>query len=450
MRLRKLAGATASALVFGTLAVPMIASPAQAAPATAETAVFTTPCSSTAGGRTSTTTLSGSLAVTVDGTSVSATMGGTTNFGAASLQVSKLASRFVLDIDGAAVTVSGEKTLSPTVAGDTDIALPTMAGTRTATAAPATFDVTSAEVTMTMQFGAGTYTCALPDIAPVSFPAPPKDLALTCTFGQNSFVYDTNVTLSANGTRSGKIAVTATGMEDMPNTAPAFLNYPGEKITGTLGTDLGDLTGTRTGDFKGGVKVPIPAMTGLVSGSGTPLTIKVEDFTLAVGTLASIPCTLAAPKTFAVTVAPKSQACIAAEGALPAAQAGVTTATTAAAAEAANVATPAAQVAAGTAAVQKATAAAKKASAKVKKATKAVKKAKSKSKKVKAKAKKALTKSKKANTKAKKAVTSASGQLAAAQAQLSAAQARAAAANGKVAAASAALTAAQKAVTTEC
>lgn len=451
MRLRKLAGTTASALVFGTLAVPMLATPAHAAPATAEVA-FSATCTWT----TRTLALAGTLAVTVDGAAVAATLSGTTNLNAASLNVSKLAPKLSLDIDGEAVDVSGESTFSPTVAGNTAIAIPAMSGTRTATAHPSTFDVTAATVTATIQYGAGLYNCAFTDIAPASFPAPPKDLSLACSYAGTSFAYNTDLTLAAQTKKNGKILVSAGLADDMPNTAPSGIVLPNQTFTATLGTAAGDLVGSRTGEFHGGAAVAIPAMTGLVTGSGSTVAVTVEDFSLSVGNVATIPCTLAAPKTFTIDAAAKTPVCVTAEAAYPTAQTGVATATTSANATAAAVTaasgkagTASAAANAATASVKKADASVKKAAASVKKATKAVKKAKkakkAKAKKALAKAKKAQTSAKKASASAKSALAAANGQLAAANGELAAAQGKATAANSQLATAKATLAAAQTA-----
>ena len=445
MRLRKLAGATAGALVFGALSVPISMSPAHAAPVSAETA-FSAVCTYASFN----VPVSGTLEVTVDGASVDATIDGTANLNANSITTSKLVSELTLDIDGEAVVVDGESTFSPPNPGSTPMPIPAMSGTRTATTAPAAFDVTAAKLIFTITFGTGTAPCTFTDIAPVSFPAPPvvKDLSFLCAFGDNEFAYETDLDLSAKATAGTGIAITA-GLEDMPNTAPPMISMPNAQFVGTLGTAVGDLTGTRTGNFQGGVPVAIPALTGSTSGSGGSLAVTVEDFTLGVPSAAiSIPCTLEAPKTFTIDVTPKSQPCVAAEAAVPGAQAAHTSATNAAKAEAAGVAAATPQVAAASKAVSKAKSQAKKASAAVKKATKAVKKAKSKAKK--AKAKKALTKAKKANTKAKKALTKANGQLKTANAQLATANGKSASANAALAAATAALTAAKDAVAKNC
>ncbi|WP_235735416.1 Ig-like domain repeat protein [Nocardioides alcanivorans] len=154
--------------------------------------------------------------------------------------------------------------------------------------------------------------------APVEFEVPVtelpvepivKDLALNCTFSGNDFAYDTDVQFSAQATNGGSVQLSA-DLEDMPNTAPPFVSLPGQEFVATLGTDLGDLTGTRTGDFQGGTPVAIPTMTGAVAGAGDTLAVSVEEFTLAVGSAATIPCTLATPAEFnvPVTAAPQPPA----------------------------------------------------------------------------------------------------------------------------------------------
>lgn len=289
-----------------------------------------------------------------------------------------------------------------------------------------------------------------------------KDLAFTCAFGGNEFAYPTDIDLTARQSSGGQIAVTAELEDDMPNTAPPMVNFPGQNFVGTLGTALGDLTGSHTGDFQGGVPVAIPTLTGKVNGSGTSVDIAVEDFSIAVGTLATITCTLPAAQTFTVDVAPKPQPCIDAESAVVTAQNNVATATTAATAATAAVGSATSKV---TTATKVATAASKsvttaskavtKYTKSVKKYTKAVKKAKSK--KAKSKAKKSLSKAKKSLSKAKKSLSSAKkaksladSKLKAAKTQLASAKSSSTTANSNVVAANAALTAAQNAVNQNC
>ncbi len=133
--------------------------------------------------------------------------------------------------------------------------------------------------------------------APVTSP-----ISLNCAFGGNAFDYDTQVELAAQATGAGTVDLTA-NLGDMPNTAPPFVSLPGQEFVATLGTNLGDLTGTRTGDFQGGVAVEIPQMTGGVAGTAGTLVVTVEDFSLDVGESASIPCTLASPVVMNVPVA---------------------------------------------------------------------------------------------------------------------------------------------------
>jgi hypothetical protein len=455
MRLRKLVGTTAGALVLGALSVPMTISSAHAAPATA-TAAFDGVCKY--GGFS--VPVKGALAVTVDGTQVDATIDAKANFNSASpaLKINKLGMDMTLLIDSESVPVTGTTTFTPPAAGNADMPIPAMKGTRTATTHPATFDVTAAKLVLDISFGKADAPCTITDIAPVSFPAPPKALSFTCSTFGTSYAYNTDLALTAQARADGKIAVAAT-MDDMPNTAPPAVTLLNQTFDATLVTDLGDLKGSRNGDFKGGVALPIPALAGSMTGSGGSMTVSVKSFTLAVPDAdVTIPCTLPAARAFTVDVTPLSTVCTDAIAGLPGAQSASAAATAAATAESGKintangaVAAAKASVAKSSASVKKANSAVKKANKAVKKANKAVKKAKSKAKKAKAKkavtkAKKAVTKKKKDLAKAKTALAGANAQARAANAQLSAAQASVAAANAKAATAAAAVTALQNTI----
>lgn len=274
-----------------------------------------------------------------------------------------------------------------------------------------------------------------------------KDLAFACDFSGSAFAFNTDLELTATQSTGGKVAVTA-GLENMPNTAPPFVSLTDQNFVATLGTDHGDVIGSHIANFQGGVPVVIPGMAGKVTSAANPLTIAVEDFKIAVGNAGIVTCTLDAPKSFTVDVAPKPQVCVDAETALTTAQAAIAPATAAAGAATAAVKAATSKASSASSKSKAADKKATKANASVKKATKAAKKAKTK--KAKAKAKKALSKAKKAASSAKKAASKAKTALKTANAQLASAKGKSTTANAKLASAKSAVTAAQNALNTNC
>ncbi|MCD9198601.1 hypothetical protein [Aeromicrobium wangtongii] len=437
MRFRKLAGTTAGALVLGALSVPMTMSAAQAADP--QSVSFN--CTFGQNGFVYTST--------VDLTA-KAVAGGTVAVTAAMQDMPNAAPSFVnlpnQDITATLGTDLGDLKGSRTgdFKGGTPIVIPALSGSVTASGSTLSLKVED----FALAVGASTNIPCTPT-APVTLtvpitPLPSKALSFTCSTFGTSYAYNTDLALTAQAKADGKIAVAAS-MDDMPNTAPAAIALPNQKFDATLVTDLGTLAGTRTGDFKGGVALPIPALAASMAGTGSTMTVAVKSFKLNVPDAnVAIDCTLPADKSFTVNITPMSKACADAVAALPGAQSSHSTAVNAAAAEAGKIAPANAAVAAATKALKKADSSVKKANKAVKKANKAVKKAKGKAKK--AKAKKNVTKKKKAVTKAKKAQKKAKAKVAAAKAQLAAAQNSSAAANNNAASAAAAVTALQNTI----
>lgn len=330
--------------------------------------------------------------------------------------------------------------IAPTATGDITLGVGVLTGTlfMGTSFSPAN---TSIPTTCTPTAGATTVTTVDTVSAVV------KDVGFACTFSGSPFSFFTNVELAATQSAAGKVSVTA-GLENMPNTAPSFISLPNQKFVATLGTNLGDFTGSHNADFQGGVPVVMPDMAGKVTSSANPVSISVEDLTVTVGNAGTVECTLATPKSFTVDVAPKPQVCIDAETALTKAQAAVAPATAAASGATAAVKAASSKASSASSKSKAADKKVTKANASVKKATKAAKKAKTK--KAKTKAKKAVSKAKKAASSAKKAASKAKSALKTANAQLASAKGKSAAANAKLASAKSAVTAAQNALNTKC
>ncbi|TIC88071.1 hypothetical protein E8D34_07220 [Nocardioides sp. GY 10113] len=126
-----------------------------------------------------------------------------------------------------------------------------------------------------------------------------------CAFGASEFVYATAASFSASftGASTAKVSVK---LDEMPNTAPAILSFEDREFVGEMETTVGGspvtLTGSRRGDFHGGVNVPMPPMSGTVTGAAKRLAVEVDSLKLTVVDLAEIPCTLEVPVSVDVPV----------------------------------------------------------------------------------------------------------------------------------------------------
>ncbi|MEQ6902554.1 Ig-like domain repeat protein [Nocardioides sp. YIM 152588] len=135
------------------------------------------------------------------------------------------------------------------------------------------------------------------------------DVPFTCAFGASEFGYDAATVLTAARNAPGEVVLSAR-MDDMPNTAPEFLDFQDVTFVGTVVASVdgeaATLTGSRKGDFKGGVDVPMPRMAGTATDDARTVSVEIESLSMEVVDLATIGCTADETVTLSVPVAAKT------------------------------------------------------------------------------------------------------------------------------------------------
>lgn len=454
MRLRKLAGFTASALVASAISIPALAGSAQAAPTSASVAV-NQDCTIKYNTFTMVTEYNTSLAISADGTGVTvpASAAGVlydAGSGATfpTFKMESITSTVKATVNGEAVTLAGTTTRAggAGVSLGEPLALPALTGTRVQTAPVTQATVTSVAFSGTLRVPYGPPGGSSASVAFTCEGAQDADIkqALKCTFGEFSFVYPAEIK-ARTSPKHARVAMVTDFVSGMPAFVPVskIVDNMNLNVAGTalVAKGVTSYDPPAAGDTK--FKLPVAfANRGGVSDVATS-DVKVTGATLVMtsgGDDSTVDCV--------PTAWPASQPCIDSNVALSNAEVAVKNANAAAAAAVAGLQAANSKVASANKAATKANKAAKKAASKLSKAKKAVKKAKSK--KAKAKAKKAYSKAKKANTKAKKALTKAKAQVKSSKAAAAAAANGASASNANAAAAAARVTAAKAEVAKNC
>ncbi|MEQ6902553.1 Ig-like domain repeat protein [Nocardioides sp. YIM 152588] len=199
-------------------------------------------------------------------------------------------------VDGAASPISLTGSSVANFQGQVPIDVPVMTGLVGAKAESLSVVIGDLDVTV----GSSEFSCSPVEtpsamVVPIEFPEG-ADLNYVCSFGSNRFAYMTDVDLAAQRSSGGDVTVSA-ALEDMPNTAPAFIVLEDQAITATLeagaeGASM-DMTGGHTADFTGGVPVVIPALSATSATAADDLSVTLGDFALSVGGTTNIGCTIA-------------------------------------------------------------------------------------------------------------------------------------------------------------
>lgn len=163
MRLKKITGFAAGALVAGAMAVPALVAPAQAAPVTGTGSVDAS-CTYSA----YTMNVKGPLVVTVDGSNVTVAVNTKTTLGSDKVMVSKFGVDLVANVDGESVALKGEKAYDA-VSGDELLDVPVAVGTRTASTTPSAVTISSVALFLKIQYGSASVPCVIKSVTPITF-----------------------------------------------------------------------------------------------------------------------------------------------------------------------------------------------------------------------------------------------------------------------------------------
>ncbi|MBB3043652.1 hypothetical protein [Nocardioides soli] len=296
MRFRKLAGLVVGALTVGTLVAPGLTTAAQAAPSS-KTVTQQLSC------------VFGSfdiaypveVALTVDGTAVSATLSDIPPTGMPTfLKVHATSAVVDATVNGETVELSGDVTYPTPITNNPVIEMPDVTGTRTGTADVSSVGVAGIDVTMSVQaYGPGTsdsdMSCA--PVAPVEI-----DQQMACAFGSFDIAYPAEVAVIANGT-----GVTATLSDIPPTGMPTFLKVHATSavVNATVDGEAVELSGdvTYPTPITNNPAIPMPEVAGTRTGTAAATEVSIEsvDVTMSVqaygpGTSESeMPCTAVGP-----------------------------------------------------------------------------------------------------------------------------------------------------------
>lgn len=307
MRFRKIAGLSAGTLVAGVLMAPGLTGAAHAAPSTA-TLTGNYECSATFGSFTILSAYQPGLAVTADGTAVTATsssLGALTNADtgaslAAGFKIEEIVFNVGATVGDESVALTGTTTYAAQAGVSTSdpIVLPGLSATRTGTAdiASGTINSVSGSLKLRVPYGPPGGTTA---VVPMSCDEPVETTvkqALDCTFGAYTIKFPAIFQTRVVGTRaSAEVETTFTpGM-------PAFVTVASFDATAALNVDgeAVNVSGTTSYDppQAGNTPFVVPALKGTRTATAAAESVKVTGATLtfeAMGTDNVVNCVAAA------------------------------------------------------------------------------------------------------------------------------------------------------------